>query len=77
MLACLHVEADAIHSPYVSRVDAGTPTAPGLPVDPADRITLDDELSFALLVVLQRLKPAERVVFVLHDVFQMPFDSVA
>jgi RNA polymerase sigma-70 factor, ECF subfamily len=56
---------------------AGPPTAPGRSIDPADRITLDDELSFALLVVLQRLKPAERVVFVLHDVFQMPFDSVA
>jgi RNA polymerase sigma-70 factor (ECF subfamily) len=31
----------------------------------------------ALLVVLQRLSPAERVVFLLHDVFQMPFDTVA
>jgi RNA polymerase sigma-70 factor, ECF subfamily len=31
----------------------------------------------ALLVVLQRLRPAERVVFVLHDIFGMPFDAVA
>jgi RNA polymerase sigma-70 factor (ECF subfamily) len=46
-------------------------------VDPADRITLDDEVQLALLVVLQRLAPAERVAFVLHDVFQMPFDTVA
>ncbi|HLX87115.1 MAG TPA: RNA polymerase sigma factor SigI [Acidimicrobiales bacterium] len=46
-------------------------------VDPADRITLDDEVSLALLVVLQRLKPAERVAFVLHDVFGQPFESVA
>jgi RNA polymerase sigma-70 factor (ECF subfamily) len=46
-------------------------------VDPADRITLDDEVRLALLVVLQRLGPAERVAFVLHDVFQMPFETVA
>jgi RNA polymerase sigma-70 factor (ECF subfamily) len=46
-------------------------------VDPADRITLDDEVSLALLVMLQRLAPAERVAFVLHDVFQMPFETVA
>jgi RNA polymerase sigma-70 factor, ECF subfamily len=45
--------------------------------DPADRITLDDDIQLALLVVLQRLSPAERVVFVLHDVFGVPFDSVA
>jgi RNA polymerase sigma-70 factor (ECF subfamily) len=45
--------------------------------NPADRVTLDDSVRLALLVVLQRLTPAERVVFVLHDVFQMPFDAVA
>lgn len=45
--------------------------------DPADRVTLDDEVRLALLVVLQRLSPAERVVFVLHDIFQMPFDTIA
>jgi RNA polymerase sigma-70 factor (ECF subfamily) len=45
--------------------------------DPADRITLDDDVQLALLVVLQRLSPAERVAFVLHDIFGVPFDSVA
>jgi RNA polymerase sigma-70 factor, ECF subfamily len=45
--------------------------------DPADRVTLDDDVRLALLVVLQRLSPAERVVFVLHDVFGVPFESVA
>ena len=45
--------------------------------DPADRVTFDDGVSLALLVVLQRLTPAERVVFVLHDVFQLPFPAVA
>jgi RNA polymerase sigma-70 factor, ECF subfamily len=45
--------------------------------DPADRITLDDDVQLALLVVLQRLSPAERVAFVLHDIFGVPFDYVA
>jgi len=45
--------------------------------DPADRVTLDDSVRLALLVVLQRLSPAERVVFVLHDIFAVPFDSIA
>jgi RNA polymerase sigma-70 factor (ECF subfamily) len=46
-------------------------------VDPADRVTLDDNVRLALIVVLERLTPAERVVFILHDVFQTPFDLIA
>ena len=49
----------------------------GALANPADRVTLDDSVSLALLVVLQRLSPAERVVFVLHDIFGMPFPVVA
>jgi RNA polymerase sigma-70 factor, ECF subfamily len=45
-------------------------------IDPADRVTLDDEVRLALLVVLERLTPAERVAFVLHDIFQLPFDVI-
>jgi RNA polymerase sigma-70 factor, ECF subfamily len=45
--------------------------------DPADRVTLDDEVRAALMEVLRRLSPAERVAFVLHDVFQIPFDTIA
>jgi RNA polymerase sigma-70 factor (ECF subfamily) len=48
-----------------------------LPVDPADRVTLDDEVRTALLEVLRRLSPGERVAFVLHDVFGVPFDTIA
>ena len=58
--------------PHTGRVAAGSAAA-----DPADRITLDDDVRLALLVVLQRLSPAERVVFVLHDIFLVPFDTVA
>ncbi|GIF75432.1 RNA polymerase sigma factor SigJ [Asanoa siamensis] len=46
-------------------------------VDPADRITLDESVSMAFLVVLDSMTPAERVAFVLHDVFGYPFDEVA
>jgi RNA polymerase sigma factor (sigma-70 family) len=45
--------------------------------DPADRITLDESVSMAFLVVLDSMTPAERVAFVLHDVFRYPFDEVA
>ena len=59
-------------------VPGGQPPAGlGPAADPADRVTLDDDVQLALLVVLHRLGPAERVVFVLHDVFGVPFDSVA
>jgi len=53
------------------------PPGRGVLGDPSDRVTLDDDVRLALLVVLQRLSPAERVVFVLHDIFGMPFESVA
>ncbi|MFC7546977.1 RNA polymerase sigma factor SigJ [Plantactinospora sp. GCM10030261] len=45
--------------------------------DPADRITLDESVSMAFLVVLESMTPAERVAFVLHDVFRYPFTEVA
>jgi RNA polymerase sigma-70 factor (ECF subfamily) len=44
--------------------------------DPVDRITLDDQVRLALAVLLDRLTPAERTAFLLHDVFGFPFDSV-
>ncbi|HTW06667.1 MAG TPA: sigma factor-like helix-turn-helix DNA-binding protein [Acidimicrobiales bacterium] len=40
-------------------------------------VTLDDEVRLALLVVLEHLSPPERVAFVLHDVFGLPFETVA
>ncbi|QLY28485.1 RNA polymerase sigma factor SigJ [Nocardia huaxiensis] len=49
---------------------------PGAP-DPADRITLDESISMAFLVVLDSMTPAERVSFVLHDVFRYSFAEVA
>ena len=46
-------------------------------VDPADRVTLDESTSMAFLVVLESMTPAERVAFILHDVFRYPFAEVA
>jgi RNA polymerase sigma-70 factor (ECF subfamily) len=50
---------------------------PGDPADPADRVTLDESVSMAFLVVLESMTPAERVAFVLHDVFRYPFAEIA
>lgn len=45
--------------------------------DPADRVTLDESVSYALMVVLESLSPAERTTWVLHDLFGLPFSEVA
>jgi RNA polymerase sigma-70 factor (ECF subfamily) len=45
--------------------------------DPADRVTLDESVNMAFLVVLDAMTPAERVAFILHDVFRYPFPEVA
>ncbi|MGD9619342.1 MAG: RNA polymerase sigma factor SigJ [Mycolicibacterium sp.] len=45
--------------------------------DPADRVTLDDTVRIALLAVLHTLSPAERVAFVLHDVFGLTFEAIS
>ena len=65
-----------------ARVRRETYVGPWLPEplvseDPADRVTLDESVSYALLTVLEQLSPAERTAFVLHDVFDVPFGEVA
>jgi len=55
--------------PFVTAAAAGP--------DPADRVTLDETVSYALAVVLESLSPAERTAFVLHDVFGLGFAEVA
>jgi RNA polymerase sigma factor (sigma-70 family) len=49
----------------------------GTTADPADRVTLDETVAMAFLVVLDSMTPAERVAFILHDVFGYPFAEVA
>src|SRR5580700_9075162 len=45
--------------------------------DPADRVTLDESVNMAFLVVLESMTPAQRVAFILHDVFGYSFAEVA
>jgi len=58
--------------PVVSRL-ADPPSAP----DPAERAARSDEIGMALMVVLERLSPEQRVAFVLHDAFAVPFEDIA
>jgi RNA polymerase sigma factor (sigma-70 family) len=46
-------------------------------VDPEHEAVLSDAVGLALLVVLETLNPAERVAFVLHDMFALPFEEIA
>src|SRR5215204_6039061 len=57
-----------IPEPIVSRADG---------VDPEHEALLADSVGLALLVVLETLAPAERLAFVLHDTFAIPFDEIA
>jgi RNA polymerase sigma-70 factor (ECF subfamily) len=54
-----------------------TSTVDAAGADPADRVTLDDSVRMALLVVLEQLSPAERTSFVLHDLFGVSFEEIA
>jgi RNA polymerase sigma factor (sigma-70 family) len=46
-------------------------------LDPEQEALLADSVGLALLVVLDRLSPAERLAFVLHDMFELPFEEIA
>ncbi len=56
---------------------AGADSRAGTPGNPEDEAVLADSVGLALLVVLDTLTPAERLAFVLHDLFAMPFAEVA
>lgn len=59
--------------------DRGRPAVTGTATaaDPAEEAQLADEVGIALLIVLDTLGPAERLAFVLHDMFDVPFDDIA
>ncbi|HEU5333826.1 MAG TPA: sigma-70 family RNA polymerase sigma factor [Actinocrinis sp.] len=50
---------------------------PDTGLDPEQEALLADSVGLALLVVLERLGPAERLAFVLHDMFELPFEEIA
>ncbi|MGA5817316.1 RNA polymerase sigma factor SigJ [Kitasatospora sp. NPDC094028] len=60
------------------RVRLPDPVVGGLAaLDPEREILVADSVGLALMVVLETLSPAERVAFVLHDLFELPFDAIA
>lgn len=84
---CLNVLDSARHrrETYVGEwlpepLAVGSPLARGagaVAADPAEHAALADEVTMALMVVLDSLTPAQRVALVLHDVFGYPFDEIA
>jgi RNA polymerase sigma-70 factor (ECF subfamily) len=66
-----------IPEPLPGRMDWITGRPGGASLDPADRVTLDESVSMAFLVVLESMTPAERVALILHDVFRYSFAEVA
>jgi len=61
-------ETTRLPDPIISRDDAS---------DPEQRVLFADSIGLALLVVLETLEPAERLAFVLHDLFAVSFDEIA
>ncbi|WP_101790750.1 RNA polymerase sigma factor SigJ [Nonomuraea indica] len=66
-----------IPEPLPDRTEWSTGRPGGTPVDPADRVTLDESVNMAFLVVLESMTPAQRVAFILHDVFRYSFTEIA
>jgi RNA polymerase sigma-70 factor (ECF subfamily) len=66
-----------IPEPLPDRAEQLSGRLAGTGADPADRVTLDESVSMAFLVVLESMTPAQRVTFILHDVFAYPFTDVA
>jgi RNA polymerase sigma-70 factor (ECF subfamily) len=66
-----------IPEPLPERTEWITGRPGGATADPADRVTLDESVNMAFLVVLESMTPAERVAFILHDVFRYSFAEVA
>jgi len=72
-------EDDDTHvpDPVITRADPAFAAQRGASGDPESDAVLADSVGLALLVVLEILEPAERLAFVLHDVFGMSFDEIA
>jgi RNA polymerase sigma factor (sigma-70 family) len=66
-----------IPEPLPEPTEWSTGRSGGATADPADRVTLDESVTMAFLVVLESMTPAERVAFILHDVFGYAFAEVA
>jgi RNA polymerase sigma-70 factor (ECF subfamily) len=72
VLRSARVRRETYVGPWLPEPVVGPPSG-----DAADRVSLDDSVRYALLVALERLTPAERTAWVLHDLFEMPFAEIA
>ncbi|GAA2227397.1 RNA polymerase subunit sigma-24 [Herbiconiux moechotypicola] len=72
-----HYVGQWLPEPLPAGLFTGTGSAAPASLDPLERVALDDTVGSALLLVLETMTPAERVAFVLHDVFAVPFDQIA
>ncbi|MGI5128409.1 sigma-70 family RNA polymerase sigma factor [Pseudonocardia sp. CA-107938] len=70
---CLH----QLRSRRRRREEPADPAVPAAALDPEQEALLADSVGLALLVVLDRLTPGERLAFVLHDLFDVPFADIA
>ncbi len=80
MLTSARARRERYSGPWLPEpVPGGSAWTSGGPaaVDPADRISTDESVSMAVLIVLEAMSPAERVAFVLHDVFGYTFPEIA
>ena len=78
VLGSARVRRESYVGPWLPEpLPRSSPLVASAPLDPLERVTLDESVSMALLVVLESLTPAERVSFVLHDVFGVPFAEIA
>ncbi|MCA2221018.1 sigma-70 family RNA polymerase sigma factor [Nonomuraea aurantiaca] len=73
---CLHMLRSRRQRPAESRLPEPVVIMDS-DLDPEQEALLADSVGLALLVVLDRLSPAERLAFVLHDMFELPFDEIA
>jgi RNA polymerase sigma-70 factor (ECF subfamily) len=76
VLDSARVKREAYVGPWLPESIPLAERMPSDTIDPLDRVTLDDTISTALLLMLEAMTPAERVSFVLHDVFAVSFDDI-
>jgi RNA polymerase sigma-70 factor (ECF subfamily) len=77
-LSSARVRREQYVGPWLPEPLVGSDAGLGMaPLTPEDRVTLDESVSMAMLVVLESLSPPERTAFVLHDVFSLSYEEVA
>jgi RNA polymerase sigma-70 factor (ECF subfamily) len=76
-LKSARVQRESYVGPWLPEPTIGSQWSDRDAMDPADRVSLDEQISLALLTILETLSPAERAVYVLHEAFDVPLSEVA